>query len=114
MHIASRFYHRINQSREMIVRQGASPVPLRDARPLECEDIGGKGVFRTKRLAESQSIPLRSSSGVGFVLKAGLAGSGAKDCYSAPGSPCKRPEKTAASSCVSARPWGSGLVRDRF
>jgi hypothetical protein len=55
----------------MIVRlQGASPVPLRDARPLECEDIGGKGVFRTKRLAESQSIPLRSSSGFGFVLLA--------------------------------------------
>lgn len=26
----------------------------------------------------------------------------------------QRPEKTAASSCVSARPWGSGLVRDRF
>ena len=39
-------------------------------RPLECEDIGGKAVFRTKRLAESQSIPLRSSSGFGFVLLA--------------------------------------------
>jgi hypothetical protein len=71
MHIARRFYHRINQSREIIVRlQGASPVPLRDALPLECEDIGGKAVFRTKRLAESQSIPLRSSSGFGFVLLA--------------------------------------------
>ena len=44
---------------------------------LECEDIGGKGVFRTKRLAEFQPL----ASGSGLALASACAGARVHDEY---------------------------------